>query len=152
AALRTGRGPARFTTTSPETGSVTPSPPPKSSRRSRIESSMPIISGRAAAIASKLLHSATMQNVLSPVLMSRPPRNPLKFGPAPRLGLVDFLPPPGLQANRDTFLGCNCFPLLLLLRCYRKNGAPGGIRTHDPWLRRPILYPLSYGRDEAQYT
>src|SRR4030095_1977299 len=25
-------------------------------------------------------------------------------------------------------------------------GAPGGIRTHDPWLRRPILYPLSYGR------
>jgi hypothetical protein len=25
-------------------------------------------------------------------------------------------------------------------------GAPGGIRTHDPWFRRPMLYPLSYGR------
>ena len=27
-----------------------------------------------------------------------------------------------------------------------KNGAAGGDRTHDPWLRRPILYPLSYSR------
>lgn len=26
------------------------------------------------------------------------------------------------------------------------NGAAGGDRTHDPWLRRPILYPLSYSR------
>ena len=25
-------------------------------------------------------------------------------------------------------------------------GAPGANRTRDPWLRRPILYPLSYGR------
>ena len=25
-------------------------------------------------------------------------------------------------------------------------GAPGRIRTCDPWLRRPVLYPLSYGR------
>ena len=25
-------------------------------------------------------------------------------------------------------------------------GAPGRNRTCDPWLRRPILYPLSYGR------
>ncbi len=25
-------------------------------------------------------------------------------------------------------------------------GAAGGDRTHDPWLRRPILYPLSYSR------
>ena len=25
-------------------------------------------------------------------------------------------------------------------------GAPGRNRTYDPWLRRPILYPLSYGR------
>ena len=25
-------------------------------------------------------------------------------------------------------------------------GATGGDRTHDPWLRRPILYPLSYSR------
>ena len=28
------------------------------------------------------------------------------------------------------------------------NGAAGGDRTHDPWLRRPILYPLSYSRIE----
>ena len=27
-------------------------------------------------------------------------------------------------------------------------GAAGGDRTHDPWLRRPILYPLSYSRVE----
>ena len=27
-----------------------------------------------------------------------------------------------------------------------KFGAPGGTRTHDPWLRRPVLYPLSYRR------
>ena len=27
-----------------------------------------------------------------------------------------------------------------------KTGAAGGDRTHDPWLRRPILYPLSYSR------
>ena len=26
------------------------------------------------------------------------------------------------------------------------NGAPGGIRTHDPQLRKLVLYPLSYGR------
>jgi hypothetical protein len=25
-------------------------------------------------------------------------------------------------------------------------GAPGADRTRDPWLRRPVLYPLSYGR------
>ena len=28
-------------------------------------------------------------------------------------------------------------------------GAAGGDRTHDPWLRRPILYPLSYSRNAA---
>ena len=27
-----------------------------------------------------------------------------------------------------------------------KCGAPGGIRTPDPWFRRPVLYPLSYER------
>ncbi len=27
------------------------------------------------------------------------------------------------------------------------DGAAGGDRTHDPWLRRPILYPLSYSRN-----
>ena len=33
-----------------------------------------------------------------------------------------------------------------------KTGAPGWDRTSDPWLRRPILYPLSYGRVTAEYT
>jgi hypothetical protein len=28
------------------------------------------------------------------------------------------------------------------------SGAAGGDRTHDPWLRRPILYPLSYSRTD----
>jgi hypothetical protein len=31
-------------------------------------------------------------------------------------------------------------------------GAPGRNRTCDPWLRRPILYPLSYGRQENLLT
>ena len=26
-------------------------------------------------------------------------------------------------------------------------GAPGGIRTHNPWVRSPVLYPLSYRRN-----
>lgn len=35
----------------------------------------------------------------------------------------------------------------LLCRCMLgRNGAAGGDRTHDPRLRRPILYPLSYSR------
>ena len=29
-------------------------------------------------------------------------------------------------------------------------GAAGGDRTHDPWLRRPILYPLSYSRNSKK--
>ena len=32
-----------------------------------------------------------------------------------------------------------------------KVGALGGIRTHDPWLRRPILYPLSYERVRMKF-
>ena len=31
-------------------------------------------------------------------------------------------------------------------------GAAGGDRTHDPWLRRPILYPLSYSRAEVAHS
>ena len=27
-----------------------------------------------------------------------------------------------------------------------ESGAPGEIRTHNPWVRSPVLYPLSYGR------
>jgi hypothetical protein len=34
-----------------------------------------------------------------------------------------------------------------LLVCEARTGAAGGDRTHDPWLRRPILYPLSYSRN-----
>ena len=30
--------------------------------------------------------------------------------------------------------------------CFGFAGTPGGIRTHDPWFRRPVLYPLSYRR------
>ena len=28
-------------------------------------------------------------------------------------------------------------------------GAPGGIRTHNPWVRSPVLYPLSYRRGKG---
>ena len=39
-------------------------------------------------------------------------------------------------------------PQLKLLKSTNADnvGAAGGDRTHDPWLRRPILYPLSYSR------
>ena len=30
------------------------------------------------------------------------------------------------------------------VQVFEKNGAPGGDRTHDPLLRRQLLYPLSY--------
>ena len=33
-----------------------------------------------------------------------------------------------------------------LVRNGAKSGALGGIRTHDTWFRRPVLYPLSYER------
>jgi len=56
-------------TTGPETGSVTPSPPPRSSRVSRNESSVAIILSRALTIASMSIHSAMTQKVCSPVLM-----------------------------------------------------------------------------------
>jgi uncharacterized secreted repeat protein (TIGR03808 family) len=49
------------TTTGPETGSVTPSPPPRSSSVSRKESRVRIMFGRAAASASMSDHSAMMQ-------------------------------------------------------------------------------------------
>ena len=31
-----------------------------------------------------------------------------------------------------------------ICKCLIMNGAPGGDRTHDPLLRRQLLYPLSY--------
>ena len=45
---------------------------------------------------------------------------------------------------------------LLIKRTYqgRKEIAPGKIRTCGPWIRSPLLYPLSYGRvirEETDY-
>src|SRR5690606_18795968 len=34
----------------------------------------------------------------------------------------------------------------------RADGAPGWDRTSGPWLRRPILYPLSYGRTTCPHS
>src|SRR5437773_2842960 len=48
-------------TTSPDTGSVTPTPPPKSSSMSRILSSLAIIFGRAAMMLCMLSHSPMRQ-------------------------------------------------------------------------------------------
>src|ERR1700733_12436755 len=56
-------------TTWPEIGSVTPSPPPRSSSVSRNESSVAIMLSRALTSASMSVHSAMMQKVCSPVLM-----------------------------------------------------------------------------------
>ena len=43
--------------------------------------------------------------------------------------------------------------LLLLFRFQLQVGAPGGTRTHDPLLRRQLLYPLSYrGRHLGEDT
>ena len=40
--------------------------------------------------------------------------------------------------------GMNCHPCVRNGPC--ASGAPGRTRTCDPRLRRPMLYPLSYGR------
>ena len=32
------------------------------------------------------------------------------------------------------------------------NGTPGGSRTHDTWYRKPVLYPLSYGRTWVYFS
>lgn len=31
-------------------------------------------------------------------------------------------------------------------------GTPDRIRTYDTWLRKPVLYPLSYGRARFYFT
>jgi hypothetical protein len=54
-------------TTGPDTGSVTPRPPPRSSSVSRNESRVAIMYGRAFASESRSVHSAMMQKVRSPV-------------------------------------------------------------------------------------
>jgi hypothetical protein len=46
----------------------------------------------------------------------------------------------GLESQLAKTLGIRSLP-----RC-KRSGAAGGDRTHDPRLRRPILYPLSYSR------
>src|SRR6476620_2723015 len=47
-----------------------------------------------------------------------------------------------------TFLACWKLQTYIAYTLPHKHqaGAAGGDRTHDPWLRRPILYPLSYSR------
>jgi hypothetical protein len=57
--------------TGPDTGSVTPSPPPRSSSMSRKLSRRDIIAGREAAMLSKSSHSPMKQKVRSPVLNKR---------------------------------------------------------------------------------
>src|SRR5476649_45979 len=46
------------------------------------------------------------------------------------------------KTSHHIALYCNAKLLNFMKNC----GAAGGDRTHDPWLRRPILYPLSYSR------
>ena len=48
--------------------------------------------------------------------------------------------------ERDSALYCCCLRGTVVDA--QGNGASGTNRTCDPWLRRPILYPLSYGRAE----
>ena len=48
------------------------------------------------------------------------------------------------RKTRYTSRHAGCGTFLDVVR--RSIGAAGGDRTHDPWLRRPILYPLSYSR------
>ena len=53
---------------------------------------------------------------------------------------------PELTAYRSKSIGgCFCIDSKLI-----NTGAAGGDRTHDPWLRRPILYPLSYSRNSQK--
>ena len=48
--------------------------------------------------------------------------------------------------GRSSAAGFDRTPRDYTERRRREGGAPGGTRTHDPWLRRPVLYPLSYRR------
>jgi len=57
----------------PETGSVTPGSPSRSSSMTSKLSKNAIISGRASAIRSKIRHWPTKLNVLSPVPIGCPP-------------------------------------------------------------------------------
>ena len=63
--------------------------------------------------------------------------------------------PPGYISGRYSDAVCGRIAACLLRRRPEDagplmgiagTGAPGGIRTHDPRFRRPMLYPLSYGR------
>ena len=46
----------------------------------------------------------------------------------------------------------HCFAMRNSLISNEILGAAGGDRTHDPWLRRPILYPLSYSRNAVGWS
>lgn len=54
-----------------------------------------------------------------------------------------------VRASKERKIAHGAQTLVTVTRERRGNawsGAAGGDRTHDPWLRRPILYPLSYSR------
>jgi hypothetical protein len=57
---------------------------------------------------------------------------------------------PSLSTAPTDFIGPGDLPVTakshLIEVAFLVFGAAGGDRTHDPWLRRPILYPLSYSR------
>src|SRR5262249_35847166 len=84
AVLAFGAASFNVPTDSPDTGSVTPIPLPRSSRQSRKLSSIAIIPGRALMMLLKLAHLTTMQKVWSPVFTIAPSTKPLKLGRALR--------------------------------------------------------------------
>src|SRR6266851_34223 len=95
-------GATSFATACPDTGSVTPSPLPRSSSMSRNPSKNAIIWGRAVAMFWKVRHSPTKQKVWSPVLIRFPPRKPLNAGRVLRCASMNCCSFPGFTLKRTT--------------------------------------------------
>ena len=63
------------------------------------------------------------------------------------LGLLEYLMRTEKKLRKDKLLARRYGAQGVVVRGNREgNGAAGWDRTSDPWLRRPILYPLSYSR------
>ena len=73
---------------------------------------------------------------------------PLDFG----LGSRSSGEQDGARQDANANLGAHAASPTLRHCSAVESGAPGANRTRDLWLRRPSLYPLSYGRGRGNYT
>ena len=69
-----------------------------------------------------------------------------------RLSVIVFIiPVSGVKKSGMRRTKSEKTSLLFLPESGQKNGSPGGNRTHDPLLRRQLLYPLSYRTTNVAY-